>query len=65
MMDIPFDLSALQNASPLAFVIVFLGGVQILVVGTASLYIGRILREVQNRPLYLVRRTTNFDDNLQ
>ena len=27
MMDIPFDLSALQNASPLAFVIVFLSGV--------------------------------------
>ncbi|MBJ6759369.1 glycosyltransferase family 2 protein [Myxococcaceae bacterium JPH2] len=34
---------------------VFLGGVQILVVGLASLYIGRILREVQNRPLYVVR----------
>ncbi len=36
-------------------VIVFLGGVQILVVGLASIYIGRILREVQNRPLYIVR----------
>jgi dolichol-phosphate mannosyltransferase len=35
--------------------IVFLGGVQILVTGVASLYIGRILREVQNRPLYVVR----------
>ena len=42
--------------------IVLLGGVQILVIGTASLYIGRILREVQNRPLYLVRRKTNFED---
>lgn len=36
-------------------IVVFLGGVQILVVGLASLYIGRILREVQNRPLYVVR----------
>jgi dolichol-phosphate mannosyltransferase len=36
-------------------IIVFLGGIQILVVGLASLYIGRILREVQNRPLYIVR----------
>lgn len=42
--------------------IVFLGGVQILVIGTASLYIGRVLREVQNRPLYIVRRKTNFND---
>ena len=42
-------------------VVVFLGGVQILVVGLASLYIGRILREVQNRPLYLVRRTVGFE----
>jgi len=36
-------------------VMIFLGGVQILVIGLASLYIGRILKEVQNRPLYIVR----------
>ena len=38
-------------------IIVFMGGVQILVMGLASLYIGRILREVQNRPLFIVRET--------
>ena len=38
-------------------IIVFMGGVQILVMGLASLYIGRILREVQNRPLFVVRET--------
>ncbi len=37
--------------------IVFIGGVQILVIGVASLYIGRILKEVQNRPLYVIRKT--------
>jgi dolichol-phosphate mannosyltransferase len=37
--------------------IVFLGGVQITVTGVASLYIGRILTEVQGRPLYGVRET--------
>jgi glycosyltransferase involved in cell wall biosynthesis len=36
-------------------VIVFLGGVQIMVTGVASLYIGRILAEVQQRPLFVVR----------
>ena len=41
-------------------VIVLLSGIQILVVGTASLYIGRILKEVQNRPLYVIRNTYNL-----
>lgn len=36
-------------------IIVFLGGVQIMVTGIASLYIGRILAEVQQRPLFVVR----------
>jgi dolichol-phosphate mannosyltransferase len=38
-------------------IVVFMGGAQILVMGLASLYIGRILREVQNRPLFVVRET--------
>lgn len=41
--------------------IVFLGGVQILVIGVASLYIGRILKEVQNRPLYVIRDRYRID----
>ena len=45
-------------------VIVFLGGVQLSVIGLASLYIGRILREVQHRPLYIVRDTVNLRPNL-
>ena len=43
-------------------VIIFLGGVQLSVVGLASLYIGRILREVQRRPLYIIRDVVNFSD---
>jgi len=41
-------------------IIVFMGGVQISVMGLASIYIGRILREVQNRPLFIVRETKNL-----
>ena len=41
-------------------VIVALAGVQMTVVGLASLYIGRILKEVQNRPLYVIRDTFNL-----
>jgi glycosyltransferase involved in cell wall biosynthesis len=35
--------------------IMFFGGFQIFVTGLSGLYIGQILREVQNRPLYVVR----------
>lgn len=41
--------------------ILLMGGVQIVAIGLASLYIGRILREVQNRPVYIVRRRFNCD----
>ena len=37
--------------------VVLLGGIQVMVTGVASLYIGRILAEVQGRPLYVVRET--------
>lgn len=42
-------------------IIVFLGGVQLSVIGMASLYIGRVLREVQRRPLFVIRDTVNID----
>lgn len=40
--------------------ITFLGGIQIMVIGLASLYIGRILKEVQNRPLFVINEKINF-----
>ena len=45
-------------------VIVFIGGVQLTVTGLASLYIGRILREVQHRPLYVVRDIINGTERI-
>jgi dolichol-phosphate mannosyltransferase len=47
--------------STISFVLL-IGGIQILVVGVSSLYIGRILKEVQNRPLYLINEKINFND---
>jgi glycosyltransferase involved in cell wall biosynthesis len=41
-------------------IVVFLGGVQILSIGLLSLYVGRILQEVQNRPRYVIKSTTNL-----
>lgn len=40
--------------------IIFIGGLQILVTGLAAIYIGRVLKEVQNRPLYIIKEKFNF-----
>jgi dolichol-phosphate mannosyltransferase len=40
--------------------VTFFGGMQIMVIGFASLYIGRILKEAQNRPLYIINANINF-----
>lgn len=40
-------------------VVVFLGGVQVLSIGLLSLYVGRILREVQKRPRFIIKSTIN------
>jgi dolichol-phosphate mannosyltransferase len=50
-----FGASVLPGYTSTFAAIVFLGGVQIAVTGVASLYIGRILAEVQQRPLFVVR----------
>lgn len=40
--------------------LLLLGGFQISIIGLSSLYIGRILKEVQNRPLYIIKNTINI-----
>ncbi len=40
--------------------IVFLGGLNLMFLGLVSLYVGRILREVQGRPRFVVKSFENF-----
>lgn len=56
-----FFLEMLPGYTTIFAIIFFTFGVLVLVVGVAGLYIGRILKEVQNRPLYLIRRTYCLD----
>jgi dolichol-phosphate mannosyltransferase len=43
--------------------IVFLGGLNLMFLGLVSLYVGRILREVQGRPRFVVKSFENFTFN--
>jgi len=55
----------LLNYTPLAFAVVInlvLTGVILTALGLMSLYISKIYSEVQNRPLYIVRKTLNLNN---
>jgi glycosyltransferase involved in cell wall biosynthesis len=53
--------AALPGWASLLAVTAFLGGIQLLTLGTVGLYVGRIYEEVKARPLYLVRETCGID----
>jgi len=44
----------------LTVIMLFLGGVQLVVIGLLGEYIGRIYREIKGRPIYVVERTVGF-----
>lgn len=43
--------------------VMFFSGVQIVILGVIGEYIGRIFGQVQERPLYVVRKKINIEDN--
>ena len=45
----------------LMVVVLFLGGIQLISAGILGEYIGRLFREVKQRPIYLIRESAGFD----
>lgn len=50
----------LPGWASLFFSIVFLGGVQLITIGIIGEYVGKIYKQVQHRPFYLVKETVNL-----
>jgi len=53
---------ALQGWTSLFIVVIFIGGIQTLMIGIIGEYIGRIFDEVKGRPYFLVKELVNVDD---
>jgi glycosyltransferase involved in cell wall biosynthesis len=51
-----------EGVSTVLFVVLLLGGIQLITVGLIGEYVGRIYDEVKQRPLYLVRERRNLPD---
>lgn len=51
-----------EGWTALMIAVLFLGGVQLISVGILGEYIGRIYREIKNRPTYIVQEYVGFQD---
>jgi glycosyltransferase involved in cell wall biosynthesis len=56
-----FTHDTITGWASLMVVVLFLGGIQLLMLGILGEYIGRIYDEVRGRPMYIVRQTKNFE----
>ena len=55
-----FDQQVVRGWTSLMAIIIFLGGIQLLMIGILGEYIGRLVTEQKKRPLYIVQKKTNI-----
>ena len=52
----------IEGYTSLIVAVLLFGGIQLLVLGVLGEYLGRVLVEVKNRPLYLIDKAVGFED---
>jgi dolichol-phosphate mannosyltransferase len=57
-----FFSAAIPGWASLIVSVALIGGVQIFLIGVIGIYVGKAFNETKKRPLYLVRKASNFDD---
>ncbi|HEX6258957.1 MAG TPA: glycosyltransferase, partial [Candidatus Saccharimonadales bacterium] len=62
-MKVFFPQVTIEGWTFIVISILFIGGVQLIMLGVLGSYIGRIYTETQGRPLYMARRVYRSDDN--
>ena len=55
-----FTNQTIQGWTSLMFVILFLGGIQLITIGLIGEYVGRTNDEIKQRPIYIVDSEINF-----
>jgi dolichol-phosphate mannosyltransferase len=53
----------LPGSTPILTLLLFIGGIQLLSIGIVGEYIARIYDESKDRPLYVIDREINFEEN--
>ncbi len=56
-----FGLETMRGWTSLSVIVLFLGGIQLLVIGLLGEYIGRMQDELKGRPLYILQETVNVN----
>lgn len=54
----------LLGSAPILIILIFIGGIQLLSIGIVGEYIARIYDESKDRPLYVIDREINLEDNI-
>lgn len=62
LMKIFFPEITIEGWTFIVIAILFIGGVQMIMLGVLGSYIGRIYTESQNRPLYMIQKVYTSDD---
>ena len=58
-----YGIGTMKGWTSLSVIVLFIGGIQLLVIGVLGQYVGRMQDELKRRPLYVIQDTVNADSS--